>query len=153
MIIFEFAKNRSDIKRELMDKTPRIVEHLIKLILSPDNDAKDHWIHEIYSFLHNIDISKSTKKWPKESFIYANTFGCLEDKYEIYNYVKIEVQSICELENVPVPKNIKNVQMDILLVGRQYFKWLSEKLSTYGAVAPSEIKKEIEYIMEGLLWH
>lgn len=144
MYIFELAKNRSDIKRELMSKTPMIIEHLEKLILSPNNPARNHWISEIHAFIHTIDISKSTKKFPSANFIFESTFGCLEDKYRMLSYVSTEIRDICEIENIKIPKDMKKYQKEILSVCFTYFSWLAESLSKDGRIVRSDVKMLID---------
>lgn len=145
MIIFEFAKNRSDIKHELMDKTPKVVEHIIKIILFREDSSVNHWMHEIFSFIHKIDISKSTKKRPKESFIYENTFGCVKDNYKIKDYVRRDISNICDEEGLDAPftsDDFLELYMDkIYEVCDNYFRWLSKELSECGIVSFGDVKR------------
>ena len=35
----------------------RLMEHLLYVAISPDNDAVRHWLHEIDTFVHNFSVS------------------------------------------------------------------------------------------------
>jgi len=149
-LITEFALEQKEIKRKLIDITPKIIEHISYIVLSPDNMNRNHWTHEIYAFLHSIDFLKNGKKLPKVDFIYSNTFGVREDYIESKAFRDIIIPDLCDEENIDVPDNIEDAQSNIRSACSFYFSWLSTQLSENGAVSKASVKDILDKIVESL---
>lgn len=145
--LFELAKSQSDIKYQLQFMTPKVVEHLIYLTIDPKNINRNHWIEEIYAFIHDIDICKINKKFPKKSFIYSNTYGSSQDKYTNIPSMKKRLKGICDSENITFTDSIYDIVNKIDFVCSNYFDWLSYELSTYGVVTLEDVGKRLNKLL------
>ena len=149
-LITEFALEQKEIKRKLIDITPKIIEHISYIVLSPDNVNRNHWTHEIYAFLHSIDFMRKGKKLPKADFIYSNTFKAREDYLESRAFREIIVPDLCDEEHIEVPEDLMDAQHNIEMACSFYFSWLSSQLSEDGAVSKASVKDRIDKIIETL---
>lgn len=70
-----FAETQKEVERRLSAHTDEIIEHIIKLVLMPDNSARNHWEGEIAGQLKSIDRLKNSKKFPSAKQIYKWTYG------------------------------------------------------------------------------
>lgn len=73
--IWGFAEAQKEVERRLSAHTDEIIEHIIKLVLMPDNSARNHWEGEIAGQLKSIDRLKNSKKFPSAKQIYKWTYG------------------------------------------------------------------------------
>lgn len=146
--LIEFARNASDIKRTLIDRTPKIVEHFLKLIVDPKNPARNHWIQEIYSFIKEIDITKATKRFPKASFIYDNSYGAVADRVNTDRYIQARLSDIEDIEHINTDMTTEEVKCILNNVCTQYFQWLSVELSNSGVVMHSEVRSKVDELLE-----
>ena len=79
LMSLEFANSKSNIATKLQIMSKPIIEHLFYLTLDKNNSAANHWKSEIYAFLNEIDKLKNSNKYPKQKFIYDNTYGFKQD--------------------------------------------------------------------------
>ena len=82
LYLSEYAKAKQIMANELQTKVDVIVEHLIKLILMPNNEAYKHWQSEIAGHLHTIHKLKGKNKYPTFDQLYDWTYN------KIYEYNK-----------------------------------------------------------------
>lgn len=119
-----------DIENKIADAAERIDEHIIKLILYPNNTEDiEHWYSETYAFLHKVDKRKATNKYPKSRFIYK-ALSC-------HNDIMDNIIRCVKSEYAYVPKYISN--SEILSTIDKYQQWLSYELSSQGAVTKQEV--------------
>lgn len=119
-----------DIENRIADAAEQIDEHLIKLILYPNNTQDiEHWRSEIYAFLHKVDKRKTANKYPKSRFIY-NALAC-------HNDIMDNIIRCVKSEYAYTPKYISNPE--ILEIIEKYQKWLAYELSSQGAVTKQEV--------------
>ena len=142
-LIRELAYERRDIQRTLIDKTPTVVQHIMYLVLDPNNINKFHWMSEVHAFIHDIGRLKNGKKFPKSEFIYEYTYGAMSDMVIDSKWFNVTVKDICEDENIELPKNMKQAQMKVDIVCREYFRWLSSELSTNGVISKEDCRNKL----------
>ena len=125
--LVEFAYDRRKIEDILVNKSPEILEHLIKIYFYPGNDNTNHWKDEIYSFINRV---------PKIKF--NNTFGVWGDT--IPNIVDKVLDEYGD-------SNREYNMSDCLDFCSRYFTWLSNELSSKGLIS----KKDVYEIIDNLL--
>lgn len=131
MKLFEMARSRKEIAHTLQEKSSQIFIHLIKYFYVDDNGLRDHWSREIYSFLNDIDILKSTKDYPTLAFIYENTYVVHAD-----SICKKQKKILSEYESSSIKERNDEKFLDF---ASNYFYNLSDILSKEGYVSQEEI--------------
>lgn len=130
--IFGMARAKREAEYELSRGAAPALQHLVKLYLYPENDSREHWIDEIYSFLNDAPVLKHNKIFPSVKFILKNTYYAWEDSIDIkvrkiiHNYPKVDW-------NPELSKDFHNKAL-------KYFTLLANKLSKEGYVTRSEVK-------------
>lgn len=131
-----FAMSKSNIKQHLINKSPTVMEHLIKVWLYPDVVEQNHWKHEIATALNTIPVLKSKHRRPDSEFIYTYTFDAWKETIPDF------IERVCEdMAELPISYNIS----DVYDAESDYFSWLSDRLSS-GSVSNQSIYSEIETI-------
>ena len=131
-ILFEMAERRKEIARWLSSNSMPVMEHLVKYLCVNDKDMREHWIDEIYGFLHTVDLIKGSNKYPTKEFIVDNTYGkhadsiCLKRNKILKKY---NDSTLVELSDEKL--------LDFILY---YFQHLSEYLSYDGYVSEDEVR-------------
>jgi len=146
-LLTELAIEKRHLEDRLIDRSVEIIEHLLCIVLDPKNVNRDNWTSEIYAFINNVPILKSTKKLPTERFIYDSTYGVWQDNILNNEYFNRQIESICEEENIDIPEDIGSIQTDFDIICAEYFKWLSNTLSKSGKVTRSSCKNKIDELI------
>jgi hypothetical protein len=133
------ARYRDKIYDQITDASDQIDEHLVRLIIYPDNPAKSHWIHEIWSFLHRIHKLKGSKKYPKVAFI-EDALNCGND------IIPNIVATVKDMEPDLTPVDVTEDQ--ILHIFTAYQHWLATELSNHGVVNESDVKEVITNLLQ-----
>ena len=142
-LIHELAYEKRDIQRTLIDRTPKVVQHIIYLVLDSDNVNKNHWMSEIHAFIHDIGRLKNGKKFPKADFIYEYTYGVMRDMILDGHWFRVTIADICEDENIQFPEDIEQIQKKVDTVCTSYFKWLSKELSCNGIISKQDCRNKL----------
>ena len=133
ILITSSAVQRDILKQKLIDRSEQVVNHLIKIFLYPSNNAAEHWKHEVYSFLYQVGVLKSSNKFPTSKFILNNTWNTWEDA--ILAYIPVVKQDF--------PNMSENDSKDVYRAIYEYFRWLSKNLSMCGMVSQTSVKQTI----------
>ena len=129
---------QSRIYDNLTAASKQIDMHIIRLLLYPDSRYVDHWMHEIWSFLFDIDTLKRKNTYPKASFIKK----ALATHNDILgNYVKI-VKSL-EVDLKPRRVDLTAVEYCV----SEYQNWVAEQLSTHGYIEQRDVKYVLHEII------
>ena len=133
---------KNKIYADLTAASKQIDQHIIRLMLYPTSSYIDHWMHEVWASLHDVDTLKSTHKYPKKQFI----FSALSVHNDILsNYVRLVVDE----EELLTPKYIDIV--DVLSAVEQYQDWIATKLSSEGIVMQRDVKTKLSEILGDML--
>jgi len=108
-------------------------------MLYPNASSRGHWIAEILAALNRIQKLRNNNKLPKAKLIYRalSSFNDVTDNI-IYQVKQMK-------------KNLTPVDIDaasIVAVAESYQHWLSEALSTLGAVAPDDMFNELKELLK-----
>ena len=141
LYIRSMSESKNKIYSDITSASKQIDQHIIRLMLYPNSSYRDHWMHEIWAFLHDVDTLKNTHKFPKKSFI----FDALSVHNDILrNYVKLVISEEEDLEPSYIDLD------DLLSITRSYQDWLSEKLSSEGVVFQKDVKSKIIDLIESI---
>lgn len=149
-LLTELAIEKRHLEDRLIDRSVEIIEHLLCIVLDPKNVNRDHWTSEIYAFINNVPILKSTKKLPTEQFIYDSTYGVWQDNILNNEYFDRQIESICEEENIEIPNDIEMTQNNVDFVCSCYFSWLATHLSEDGVIDDEECYKYLDTVLNTL---
>lgn len=132
--IYGMARSNLEVSCSLSDKSTQVFRHLVKYFYVTDATLRKHWASEIYGFLNDVDILKSTKRFPTAKFIFKHTYEahadsiCLKQKFILRDYLsKEELTSIGSRDT------------ELLMFIKTYFILLSDKLSKDGYIHPEDV--------------
>lgn len=143
MKIYPFSRLQRDLKQDLYDKSSQCEDHLIKIFLFPEASAYNHWVTEVYSFLHDVKKLKGKNKRPSAKFILDHTWGYWEDT--ILDYIPTFFKDYPRLKAVPESK-YQLIYDNIY----EYMKWLSEELSRVGRVSRFDVKSKLDELKQNM---
>ena len=132
------SESQSKIYDHLTSVSRPILQHLIKLLIFPQNPNESHWKREVMSFLYDVDKLKGKNRWPSSKFIFKALTTHLDNIQAHVDYVK-DTES--EYDPVELPTNI------LISAVSEYFQWIADKLSTYGGVRAADIYNKIDEII------
>lgn len=140
MYILAMSKPKQAIEYQLYNIADPLIEHLTKIALYPDSDYKNHWVSEVYAFLHIVPLMKGNNKRPKASIILECTWGVWKDSYDtVYSLV------ISEYENSLGETNIS--QNNAYKFCEEYIEDLAIELSNNGKVNSAWVNNKINLLL------
>lgn len=139
----EFAVEKTEYKVKLMNAFEKIFSHLLKVYYHPKSQHKHHWVKEIYSFLNDAPILKSTKKLPKERLIFDSLWTSVKE------IIPRRHRKILAIINEKYRDELGEVEYDAEAesLAYDYVVWISENLSKKGDVFMSEVEAEIDSLL------
>lgn len=147
--IRSFAEVQREIERKLSSHTDEIIEHMIKLIVMPDNSARNHWKGEIAGQLSKIDKLKNGKKFPTARQIYAWTYGKKQDLVTDRGWMQVTIRDIEDQYDVYVDMTADEFCNIADEICAEYFSWLADELSIVGKVASRDIYNKLDELIYG----
>lgn len=147
LYLTEYARAKAVMEAEIEAKTDVIVEHLIKLILMPNNIAYKLWQCEICSQLHTIHKIKGKNKYPSYSQLIEWTYEYALDDIIDINRLRIQIKHIEQDYNVKITMSPQGLSKSLKVVCKLYFEWLCNKLQTYSNVANTDIYRQLDYLI------
>lgn len=135
--IRSMSEAQTEIYRDIRNASDKITEHILKILMYPDSPYVDHWMHEIWAFLHIVKKLKGRNKWPKASFI-KKALSTGNDM--IPQFIMLVTDEESELDPIWVDSN------DALKCIEQYQDWLASELSSSGIVVQSSVKSKLKEI-------
>lgn len=139
----EFAVEKTEYKVKLMNAFEKIFSHLLKVYYYPKSQYKHHWVKEIYNFLNDAPILKSTKKLPKERLIFDSLWTSVKE------IVPRRHRKILAIINEKYGDELGEVEYNAKAESLvyDYVVWISENLSKKGDIFMSEVEAEIESLL------
>lgn len=148
-VILAMSESAREIKRDLTSAANLIIEHLLKLYLMTNHESENHWRREIYGFIHNVKKLSTTKKFPSAKMIYEWTYGIYQDVITDQKYVEVMVRSIEEDYTFDFSHlDILKICEDMDRICQNYFLWLSDSLSSVGAISPKQVYHKLDEILD-----
>lgn len=129
--------NRQVLENQLFSAALPLTEHLAKIYVFPDLEYRNHWMKEVWSFVHSVPKLKSSNKFPEASFIFEALSG-----YADVSYNTIEV--ICDEYSQHTPKRVDGDELEGMII--EYLTWLADQLSESGKVCSSDVYIKLEEI-------
>lgn len=134
-----FSQYRDKIYDKLSDCSEQLDEHIIRLLLYPGNHYTEHWMHEVWAFLHTVDKLKGKNRYPKADFIY-NALACHNDI--LHHFVKSVKTK--ESQYDPISISIENITDAV----EEYQKWAANLLSSEGYIDYDDVQSKLNEIMK-----
>lgn len=146
-IITEMAEELREIGRDLKSKNEIVIEHLLMIYLYPNSKHINHWEREVRSFIDKVSKVKSKNKYPTQKQILNFTWFIFEDvlieRFNVYvDDIEYKENKVKEIDN-PDPQVFYNFV-------KEYFYWLSDKLSIKGYIERQETINKIEELRKNL---
>lgn len=135
--IRSMSEAQTEIYRDIKNASDQINIHILKILMYPSSENVDHWMHEIWSFLYIVKRLKSSKKWPKASFI-KKALSTGNDMMP--QYISIVLDEEDNLEPTWIRPE------DALMCVEMYQDWLASQLSSNGVVKQSDVKAKLREI-------
>lgn len=132
------SEHRSKIYDNLVAASEQVDLHIIKLMMYPKSDSYDHWIHEIWSFLHKVDRLRGTHKYPKYKFIYH--------ALSVHNDIVDNLMKLVVSEEGKSPQ-VQCSESSVLRVLTDYQSWASNELSSSGILLPDSVRSKLEELL------
>ena len=143
----EHAKSKQVMEDNIGNKVDVIIEHLIKLIIMPTNESRNHWMGEIAGQLNRVHKLKTKNKYPSKDLLFKWTYEYALDDIKDITWLSNEISNIEYEYNIKCTINAKELSKKLNIVSHNYFYWLSEILSTQGSIQNVMIYKKLEEIL------
>lgn len=124
-----------------------IVEHILKLILMPDNSARNHWEQEIASQLNRVKKLKSSGKYPTSDQLYSWTYEKVSEDIMDLNWLSELVEVIESDYGTAVTNDIRTIRKELDSVCKCYFSLLADKLSQKGMVSNAKVYEILDSLV------
>lgn len=143
----EYAKSKQAMEDNIGNRVDVIIEHLIKLILLPQNESRKHWEGEIAGQLNRVHKLKNKNKYPTKGQLLDWTYYYAEDDMKDISWLTNEISNI-ELDyDTKVTIAPQELSIKLNLIAYDYFIWLSNILSIDGSVSNMKIYQKLEEIV------
>jgi hypothetical protein len=148
LYISEYAKAKNTMEQELQAKVDVILEHLIKLILMPDNETYKHWQGEIAGQLHTVHKLKGKNKYPTYKQLYDWTYIYALDEITDIMRLKMQIKNLEMDYNFNPTMNATQLSNKLNDVCICYFDWLCHELSEKGFVSNTQIYRKLDMLIQ-----
>lgn len=148
LYLSEYAKAKQIMENELQAKVDIIVEHLIKLILMPNNEAYKHWQGEIAGQLHTVHKLKGKNKYPTFDQLYEWTFNYAVEDITDIKRLDTQIRHIEIDYQISTKMNARLLSKELKRVCEEYFIWLCNRLSQDGNVSNTSIYRQLDSILK-----
>lgn len=142
--ITAMTESRKEIERSLKGSAEAVVEHIMKLVLMPHHSARNHWKQEIAALLHKVDRLAGSKKYPSAQDIYKWTYGKIRDRVTDTIYMEEMLYGLTTDYNIETDMTPNEFCGLTDSACTQYFKWLSDRLSSIGMIASQRIYDKLD---------
>lgn len=132
------AKRLSDIKDDIDERTPELIEALAQLYLFPNTEYVNHWRTEVWNKFPRMSRTKGRKKLPSKKDILQSSWG----NYQNDTDVIMEWAIAHESQLTPDYSRLNDKKTFNRLV-YEYLNWLSEKLSQRHVLSPTEVYSKL----------
>lgn len=137
--IRSMSEAQSQIYSELTQKSWKVDEHIIKLLLLPDCPEANHWKREIARFIDSVDRLKGKNRFPDAKFI-KKCISTHNDCIDAFLY-KISGQLHEETQ--------RQLSEDVILHALDtYQNWLASELSSHGSIRYFDAYQVLDDIIE-----
>lgn len=143
----EYAKSKQAMEDNIGNRVDVIIEHLIKLILLPQNESRKHWEGEIAGQLNRVHKLKNKNKYPTRAQLLDWTYYYAEDDIKDINWITNEISNIEFEYNTKIIATPQELSTKLNLITYDYFTWLSDILSTDGSVSNMKIYQKLDEIV------
>lgn len=137
-LIIAQALSIRDAKSRLVSHTDEIEEHMIKLLLSPDSQTRNHWIGEIASQINSVKRMSKDNKYPSADMIFKWLYTEQLAEIDDFERFQIMMEDISDYENLPMPDFLEELHEKYKDALEAYYRWLSKNLSALGYVKRSD---------------
>lgn len=138
---------RNEIMLDVHRKSAVIVEHLLKLILMPNNSARNHWQGEIAGQLNYIRSMKGNNKYPSSKMLIQWMYYNSKDLMCTKSSIQVDLNNIFDDYGYEYTDSLDDLISKLQNVCYAYFSWLAQKLSEAGAVRNQEIYKKLDMLV------
>lgn len=137
--VYGFAESRKQLKAKLSDVSGRVLEHILKCFMYPEDDATHHWKSEVRGFLPYVKKEATTNKLPSQQFILENTWKLVDDLIDMM-YLNIQRW----YRDKPDPEFGPS---ELYLMCEEFFIQWSVILSEYGQISLQEVSILVDEIV------
>ena len=141
------ALQKSEIMQNIHRKTFVIIEHMLKLLVMPNNSARNHWQGEIAGQLNRVPALKNSKKFPSRDNLINWTYYDNVDSICDINWVLNELDNIFDEYGIEYKQDVGQLIKQLNDICFNYFSWLSEQLSINGTVRNRDIYQKLDELI------
>lgn len=106
-VVLGMATSRSELMKDLIDRNPVLIEHVVKFYVYPDKDSQNHWKQEIAGYLDYVNRKtlKGGKKL-KSSDLKRTIFRGINDGdiSDAHSILRAFILDIARPESYPIFK-------------------------------------------------
>ena len=144
---YSFATSIGDIRDDYKAHLPEVFIHLAKAYLFTGSYSYNYWKGQVWSFLHDIAVTKHNNRFPSEDELYQWFLDSGGDHpYKWLGEAADEYQSNTYTSEMLYP--LKDEFNDSVLL--PYIKWLNRTLSTTGYVNEKDAWDKIDELIDNL---
>ena len=133
------AKRLSDIKDDIDERTPELIEALAQLYLFPGTEYENHWRKEVWSKFPRMPRTKGRNKLPSKKDILQSSWRNYKDDTSV-----IMQWAVAHEENLkPNESRLSDTKTFKKLV-YEYLDWLSDKLSANHVLSPQDVYQKLD---------
>lgn len=144
--INELAVKKSALYVKLMNQSPPVIEHLLKIFYHRDHaDTVFFWEKELYKFFHKVVLLKENKKFPSRNFLMDALWFSSSDLFDSRDHQEYvdDINEDCATDFGYIGKLSPNAKGFC----HDYMDWISGELSVNGTVSKEDIINEVEHLL------
>ena len=133
------AKKLSDIKDDVEEKIPALVEAFAQLYLFHGTEYVNHWRVEVWNKIPRVPMVKRRNKLPRKEDLFDamwRTYGKESCKFMDW--------AVAHEENLtPDYNRLKYGKEEFAAIVKDYLTWLSEQLSKNTVIDPNDVYRKL----------
>lgn len=133
------AKRLSDIKDDIDEKTPELIEALAQLYIFPGTEYTNHWRKEVWSKFTRMSKTKGKNKLPSKKDILESSWGNYKDDTSV-----IMQWAVAHKDSLIPDEDRLNDTKTFKKLVYEYLNWLSDKLSTNHVLSPQDVYQKLD---------
>lgn len=141
------AQQQRDIASHVQSQALVVIDHLLKLVIMPHNDARNHWQGEIAGHLKTVQKLKRTNKPPSEDLLFKWMFTDNGDYISDIRLIRTAVEDCITDYDFEYTGDINFLRNRFIRVCQGYFVWLSQQLSEHQFISSRTIYNKLDELV------
>lgn len=122
------SETKQKVEQDFYHRADVTLEHIMKLVLMPDHESRNHWRKEIATQFFKLPKFKGSNKYPTEKQIFDWTYNKWADEMHDPRWMQNMMLRLCKDYRVTSPYTVKEFAVKVNRICKSYFAYVAQQL-------------------------